>query len=194
VRPLPAWLRPPGLRWPPSLAAILLLTAGLLAGLAAGYAAGDHHAARSAAPLGPAPGAGAAGLTAGGLALGQAGPSCSAQVGSQLQLGLQVTNGSGAGMTLRRVKTILPIDGLREVGQAWGPCGELPQPQAWAASAASLPAGASTWFTVTFKVLIRCPGPLPVQFVVDYVQGGRPASVRLPGFDDLGQVPYSGCP
>jgi hypothetical protein len=192
VRWPPAWPRPPRLRWPPPPAAVLLLAAGLVAGLAAGYAAGDRHAARSAAPLRSAAAPEAARLAAGGLPVGQAGPACSAQIGSELQLGLQVTNASGAGMTLRRVETILPIGGLREVGQAWGPCGELPQ--ADAASAASLPAGASAWFTVTFRVLIRCPGPLPVQFVVHYVQRGRPASVRLPGFDDLGQVPYSGCP
>jgi hypothetical protein len=64
---------------------------------------------------------------------------------------------------------------------------------AGAATRPTLSPGASTWFTVTFKVLVRCPGPMPVQFLLDYVQRGRPASARLPGFNDLSQVTYSGC-
>jgi hypothetical protein len=43
-------------------------------------------------------------------------------------------------------------------------------------------------------VLVRCPKPLPVQFTLHYDQQGRLAAIRLPGFPDLGQVPYSGCP
>jgi hypothetical protein len=188
----PAGLRSlPALRWPPRPAAILLLVVGLVAGLAAGYAAGDRHAGRSAAPLRSGGSSQEEQLASGGLALSQPGPACSAQIGPDLQVGLQVTNVSGAGLTLRRVAVILPIGGLKEIGQAWGPCGELPQ--ADAASAADLPVGASTWFTVTFRVLVPCPGPLPVEFSVRYVQRGRAASVRLPGFSDLGQVPYRGC-
>jgi hypothetical protein len=34
---------------------------------------------------------------------------------------------------------------------------------------------------------------LPVWFTVDYRSAGEPAAVRLPGFPDLSQVPYSGC-
>jgi hypothetical protein len=184
--------RPAAVRWPPRPAAVLLLVAGLLAGLAAGYTAGDRHAGRSAAPLARGAPSEEARLAAGGLALSQPGPACSAQVGHDLQVGLEVTNVSGTGLTLRRAAAVLPLGGLKEVGQAWGTCGELPQ--ADAGSAASLPAGASIWFTVTLKVLVRCPGPLPVQFSLDYIQRGKPASVHLPGFDDLGQVPYSGCP
>ena len=56
-----------------------------------------------------------------------------------------------------------------------------------------LPAGESTWFTVTFRVLLRCPQPLPVEFTVHYDQQGRPGSSHLPGFSDLGQVPYRAC-
>ena len=200
--PLPRWAaalrwpsglpRPGALRWPTRPAAVLLLVAGLLAGMAAGYTAGDRHAGNRAAPLASGAPSQEARLASGGLALSQPGPACSAQVGPDLQLGLQVTNVSGAGMTLRRAVAVLPIGGLKELAQAWGPCGELPQ--ADAGPTTSLAAGATTWFTVTFKVLMRCPGPLPVQFTVDYIQRGKPAAVHLPGFDDLGQVPYSGCP
>jgi len=37
-------------------------------------------------------------------------------------------------------------------------------------------------------------GPAPVQFTVGYLAQGRPAAASLPGFPDLSQVPYSGCP
>ena len=41
----------------------------------------------------------------------------------------------------------------------------------------AIPAGGSAWFTVTFKVLVKCPGPLPVQFTLGYDQlAGRPPS------------------
>jgi hypothetical protein len=48
--------------------------------------------------------------------------------------------------------------------------------------------------TVTFQVLVKCPGPLPVQFTVGYDVGGQHAVATLPGFPDLSQVPYKGCP
>ena len=41
---------------------------------------------------------------------------------------------------------------------------------------------------------MRCPAPAPVQFTVDYLAQGRSFTASLPGFADLGQVPYSGCP
>jgi len=33
-----------------------------------------------------------------------------------------------------------------------------------------------------------------VQFLLSYDRGGSMKTVRLPGFVDLGHVPYSGCP
>jgi hypothetical protein len=56
-----------------------------------------------------------------------------------------------------------------------------------------LPAGASTWFSVTFRVLIGCATPLPVQFRVRHDLAGRAGSIFLAGFNDLSQVPYVGC-
>ena len=43
-------------------------------------------------------------------------------------------------------------------------------------------------------MLVKCPNPLPVQFVVSYEQRGKIGTVQFPGFQDLGAVPYSGCP
>jgi hypothetical protein len=42
-------------------------------------------------------------------------------------------------------------------------------------------------------VLMGCPQPLPVQFSVSYQVNGKQETARLPGFSDLGDVPYSGC-
>ncbi len=183
---VPRWRRP--------------LTAGavaLLAGLAVGYAAGTRHsgepAARPSPSLAAAP---AAPFSAGGFPLSQSGPQCSVQTGHKLQVGLQITNLSRAAVSLRRVEVVLPRGGLRVISRAWGPCGELPLARQAASRALppTLGRGASSWFTVTFRVLVRCPRPVPVQFTLDYEQQGRAAAIRLPGFPDLGQVPYSGCP
>ena len=188
-RPLPRW-------WPPSVALVLGAVA-LLAGLAAGYAAGARHAGGPAPPPSPSRAtAPAAPFSAGGFPLSQSGPRCSVQTGRELQVGLQITNLSPTAVRLRRVEVVLPLGGLRVISQAWGPCGEL-QASGEAPGGILPPTlgrGATSWFTVTFQVLVRCPQPLPVQFTLDYDQQGRPAAIRLPGFPDLGQVPYSGCP
>jgi hypothetical protein len=192
--------RPPVRWWPPvrlrrpAAVAVVLGVAGLLTGLAAGYAAGTLHTGKRTPP--PAQSAAATPLTIfAGFPVGQSGPQCSAQAGDQLQLGVQVTNVSAAPAVLRRVDVVLPLGGLKMISQAWGPCSQLSVTLFGVPGELDrvLPAGASTWFTVTFQVLVRCPGPLPVQFTLSYNQNGRPASVQLPGFNDLGQVPYTGC-
>ena len=187
-RRVPRW-------WPPSAAPVLGIAA-LAAGLAVGYAAGARHAGDNAAPPSPSRAAAPAEpFSAGGFPLSQSGPQCSVQTDRELQVGLQITNLSPAAIRLRRVEVVLPLNGLKVVSQTWGSCGEL---QASGEPPGSIPPptlgrGASSWFTVTFQVLVRCPKPLPVQFTLDYDQQGRPAAIRLPGFPDLGQVPYSGC-
>ena len=191
--------RRPVPRWWPARGALVLGTVALLAGLAVGYAGGARHASGHAAPPTPSraatPAAPAAPFSAGGFPLSQSGPQCSVQNGRELQVGLQITNLSPTAVRLRRVKVVLPLRGLRVTSQAWGPCGEL----AGASKAPggflppTLRRGASSWFTVTFQVLVKCPQPLPVQFTLDYEQQGRRAAIRLPGFPDLGQVPYSRC-
>ena len=194
-RPVPRWR-------PPSSGALVLGAVALLAGLAVGYTAGARHAGEHAAPPSPSRSAApsratgpAAPFSAGGFPLSQSGPQCSVQHGRELQVGLQITNLSRAAVRLRRVGVVLPLGGLRVTSQAWEPCGELPASGQvpGRGRAPTLGRGASSWFSVTFQVLVRCPRPLPVQFTLDYEQQGRPAAIRLPGFPDLGQVPYSGC-
>jgi hypothetical protein len=127
-----------------------------------------------------------------GPALTQSIPGCSAQVGKDLQLGIQVTNQSAAQVTIGQIKPVLPLGGLRAISVQWGPCGALPATQDIPGNV--LAPGASAWFTMTFKVLRGCPGPLPVEFKVEYDSNGQTATASLPGFPDLGQVPYGSCP
>lgn len=198
--------RPP---WRPPRAAAILLAVGLIAGLAAGYAAGYHQAPRNAsapptasaspAPPVPAPAPqvvikgtairGTGTVFTDGLALTQDTGTCSVQSGRELQLGVQVTNTSTEPIGLRRIRTVFPLSGLKVVSQRWAPCG--------ATGAVQVPVilgpGDSTWFSVTVQVLVPCPAPLPVQFTVSYTYAGQAAIVNLPGFPDLGQVPYTGC-
>jgi hypothetical protein len=181
--------RPPNWRSPRGAA--VLLTVGLVAGLAVGYVAGDRQASRSASPPRPAASSASPGsvLTTVSPALTQNVGTCAVQNGRDLQLGVQVTNQSAANVTLSLVHPVLPLGGLKWISQQWAPCSTLPTGQ----DPAVLTPGASTWFSVTFEVLVRCPGPLPVQFMVSYLVNGQQATVSLPGFPDLGQVPYTGC-
>ena len=87
---------------------------------------------------------------------------------------------------------MLPLGGLTQTGWHWATCGALPETPGQAA--ALLLPGQTTWLTVTFRVQMHCPAAAPVQFRVGYRAQGRPATASLPGFSDLGQVPYSGCP
>jgi len=187
--------RGPVLRWRPPTAALVLAVVALLVGLAVGYAAGVRHAGKQPAPPRPAASQTRPSFAAGGFPLSQTGPGCSAQIAHELQLGLEVTNLSDTPITLRRVEVMLPMGGLKATSQAWGPCGELPTPGDAPGNAPSLTLGpgASAWFTVTFRVLVRCPQPLPVHFVLDYDQSGRSAAMPLPSFPDLGQVSYGKC-
>jgi hypothetical protein len=190
--------------WPPSgrLVAILIAVA-LLAGLGAGYAAGARHgAARAAASRSSRSAAAASAAIAipGGIA-GQQGGLCSAQVGRELQLGVQITNQSAQRLVIQKAWPVLPLGGLQAVAHSWEPCGAWPAADSAATVAGNvLPAGGSTWYTVTFKVLVPCPGALPVQFGVTFGPPGRAdggarlvITSRLPGFVDLGGVPYAGC-
>jgi hypothetical protein len=182
----------PSLHWRPPRGAAILVAVGLVAGLALGYAAGDRQASKGVSPPRPAPGAASPvpSLVAGSPALTQTFGTCAAQVGRELQLGVQVTNRSTADITLKLVHPVLPLGGLKWVSQQWAPCSALATGQ----DPAILTPGASTWFSVTFEVLLRCPGPLPVQFMIDYELNGQPAVTTLPGFPNLSQVPYAGCP
>jgi hypothetical protein len=187
--------------WRPSRAAEILAVAALAVGLAAGYAAGSSRSGGAAArpqptvtvttpPSGSAP---AASFTfANSPALFQDTSECSMQTGTELQLGVQVTNQSTEPIELQTVRAVLPLGGLKQLTWQWGPCGELSDSVSQADLI--LAASDSVWLTVTFKVQVQCPGPLPVEFSVGYVLQGPRVTASLPGFSDLGQVPYSGCP
>ena len=198
--------RPP---WRPPRGVAILLAVGLVIGLAAGYAAGYHQAPRnasasptaSASPALPVPPPapqiviqgtaiqGTGSVFTDGLALTQDTGTCSVQSGRELQLGVQVTNSSTEPIVLSRIRTVFPLSGLKVVSQQWAPCGAIGAVQ----GPVALEPGDSTWFSVTVQVLVACPAPLPVQFTVSYTYAGQAASVNLPGFPDLGQVPYTGC-
>lgn len=176
----------------------------LVVGLTAGYAAG-RTGNRAAAPP-PAPRTSVSSPTppvatppvatrpvAISPALTQNATGCSAQVGRNLlELGVPVTNQSATPVTLGWIDVTTPLGGLRIISQQWGPCGALPTSQEMVGD--KLAAGDTTWLTATFKVLVKCPGPLPVKFSVGYDADGSDASASLPGFSDLSQVPYTGCP
>src|SRR5262249_54025731 len=131
-------------------------------------------------------------LFAGAPALTQDTGACSAQTAQGLQLGVQVSNQSAQPLTLRTPRAVLPLGGLKEVSGQWSPCGALPN-RLGQGDQILMP-GQSTWMTVTFKVQRHCPAADPVQFSVGYLVQGKSVAVSLPGFPDLGQVPYSGCP
>jgi len=147
--------------------------------------------------------------------LAQTGGACSVQHGRELQVGVEVINLSETAVTLGPVRPILPLGGLRLVSQQWAPCGALSPSwpaadggmivfiksstgvvevgSATPASAAVLPPNGTAWLSATFRVLVACPSPLPVQFSVSYQENGRTDTAQLAGFPDLGQVTYTGC-
>lgn len=219
---LPGWVRRPrwlpALGWRPSRGAAILGMAGLIVGLAAGYALGYRHlgqaarppgaaaagavpsfAAGSAAPPDPFVSAGSSGPYSSGLSLSglsglaQTGGACSVQRGRDLQVGVEVINLAGTAVTLGQVMAIPPLGGLRPVSQQWAPCDAISPSSGSAAGAAVVPPFGTAWLSVTFRVLVACPTPLPVQFSVSYQENGQTDTVQLPGFPDLGQVTYTGC-
>ena len=147
--------------------------------------------------------------------LAQTGGACSEQRGRELQVGVEVINLSEQAITLGQFKPILPLGGLRLVSQQWAPCGALSP--SWQAAdggmivsiksstgvvevgsatpggAAVLSPNGTAWLSATFRVLVACPSPLPVQFSASYQENGRTHIAQLAGFPDLGQVPYTGC-
>jgi hypothetical protein len=191
---LPDW-RPP--RGAGGLAAAALAV-GLVAGLAGGYAAGDSArggAASGSRPVSAAPSASSAPRTfsfAGSAALSQDTAACSVQQGRTLELGIQVTNQSTQPLTLTTARAVLPLGGLKQVTWQWATCGAIPNGLGQAANI--VPPGQSTWLSAIFRVQVDCPAAAPVQFTVGYLVQGKAATASLPGFSDLGQVPYNGCP
>jgi hypothetical protein len=186
--------------WRPSRSQVIAVAA-LVVGLAAGYATGKLQARAPAVQPEPVrPSAVASPLRSPQEsfafeypALTQETGACAVQSGRQLTLGVQVTNRSPVPVTLQSAKAVLPLGGLTPGAWHWTPCGALPQTLDDQADAVLQP-GASTWLTMLFTVKAGCPAPFPVQFTIGYRAGDRSATANLPGFPDLTQVPYTGCP
>ena len=127
----------------------------------------------------------------GDTAISATGSRCAVQLGHTLQLGVEIMNQSDRTVSMRQIRPVLPLRGLRAIASQWGACGSLPEPDL--EQGTSLAPGATGWLTVTFDVMVSCPQPLPVGFKVSYMQAGRLVTAELDGFPDLGQVRYNNC-
>jgi hypothetical protein len=161
---------------------IIALIIALVLGGVTGYFVGDNHGRNNASPT-PSPSPTA--LTKPFSAVTLTGRQCSVQLGKRLQLGVEITNDTNHQIMLTDIQVGLPIGGLHVRTKAFGTCGAVggntgPQP---------LAAGNSTWINATFDVDEPCPRGMPVLFVAVYDTG---ESV-MGGFNDLSQVPYTGC-
>ena len=183
-------------RWPEwgGRKATALATAALAVGLLAGYL-GGHLQRRTQEPPRPAattppPSSPRPAPQDVAPALTATGNRCAVQHGTTLQLGVEVANQSDQAVAVGQFRAVLPMGGLRSATASVGTCGALPT---GAPTSVALPAGATEWLTITFHVLVRCPQPYPVQFMVSYTAGGQTATTQLDDFPDLGQVAYNGC-
>lgn len=172
-------------RTPGRLSAGWVIALVVLAGVL-GYWAGGHHRDAAAPAVRPLPSAD----PVVDQAITGTGKRCSEQMKTQLQLGVEVVNRSASTVSLHELQAILPLKGLRPKAATWGSCGQLPD--AGSGGNYLLAGAGTTWLTITFDVLVTCPAPLPVLFTVEYTQAGQSEVVDLPGFPDLGDVPYAG--
>ncbi|HEY2689854.1 MAG TPA: hypothetical protein VGJ50_15530 [Streptosporangiaceae bacterium] len=181
----PRWLGP---RWPARTLGVGL--AVLVVGLLLGYAGGHLQASHKRTP---APAASQAVTTEPLLdttGITVTGARCAVQLGSTLQLGIEIVNQSTRPVTLHQVAPVVPLSGMQAVAARWGPCGSLPEP---VPQQSVLKPGATIWLAVTFRVLVKCPEPFPVLFKVSYAQSGRTMTTQFDSFPDLGQVKYNNC-
>jgi hypothetical protein len=175
------------------LSVVGLVCVTLVVGLIVGYLFGTQRAQRrtsATVPTGVSPTPRSL-VSAGTQPPTPTGKRCSVQLGNKLQLGVEVVNQSSVDTTLMRADVNLPLGGLRVAAVAWGSCGQLAAVDD--ADPHALPSGATTWLRMTFDVLIPCPEPLPVLFIVTYAQAGKVAVSDVGGFSDLGEVSYTGC-
>jgi hypothetical protein len=197
----------PDRRWPwrpgwagrgTSVIAGLALAVGLIAGYLGGHQ--PHPTAPTPRPTAPTPRPTKATSPPSSQAatpqdafpdLTATGNRCALQRGTTLQLGVEVVNESDHTLAVGRFGAVLPVGGLRATAATVGTCGALP---VWPPISPTLPAGQTVWLTITFHVLVRCPQPYPVQFVVSYTDSGKLATTQMDEFPDLSQVAYSGCP
>ncbi len=175
-------------RWPLSVVTAALI--GLLIGYIAGHHRARPHIVQTATTTVPQHASSARPVI--GPPFAQTDATCSIQHGHRLQLGIQIENQTSSLVHITGVLSHEPVPGLHPLTTKVGVCGQRKAPPA-SSDASTVPAGAATWLTVTVQVLVRCPGPDPVQFRVGYSQANHDNSELLAGFDDLSGVPYGGC-
>jgi hypothetical protein len=178
-----------------STAGIGLIAAALVVGLVVGYAAGHHNRSTATTPapaVTPSISPSVSSVRATGPAITQTTQSCSMQIGTRLQLGIEIANDSTDPVTLGAIRARLPLGGLRVVSRAQATCGQLALPPGSFGTVVLEP-GATAWVRLTVQVFEACPAPIPVGFNVSYRRAAHSTIAYLPGFPDLGQVHYTGC-
>jgi hypothetical protein len=161
--------------------AVAALAVGLLGGYLGGYRVGDAHG-RSLVPK-PKP---TPALEASSFGLAETGSQCTTALGPDLQVGVEVVNGTPGSIRLGAVTATFPRGGMKVASSTWGPCGTIQG--ASSAQDALLPSGASTWLSVTVTTAGECPSGLPVEYVASFDELGQTYTVNLPGYVDLGSV------
>jgi hypothetical protein len=189
--PEPARWRP---RWSPRLGRAGKLTAklvvaalavGLLGGYLGGYQVGSAHGRSQVPKLKPTP------ALESSFGLAETGSQCTTALGPDVQVGVEVVNGTPESIRLGAITATFPRGGLKVAASTWGPCGTVQG--ASAAQDPLLPPGASTWLSVTATTAGECPAGLPVQYVASFDELGQTYTVALPGYVDLGSVQVKAC-
>lgn len=170
--------------------------AALAAGLVIGFGTGRITApGKLAATPGPTITAISAPSATGGPQVGSGiaftGNRCAVQHGRKLQLGIEVANESGHAVSVLRISSVVPAHGLRQLSSETATCGSVPVPGGRPVT--SIEPGSTAWVTATFAVLVGCPAPQPVLFVIGFGSAAGRYSDYYQGFPDLGSVPYTGC-
>jgi hypothetical protein len=132
------------------------------------------------------------------ISLQATGERCAIQVDDTLWLGMELTNVGSDPVVLRALRVNMPLGGLDDARVVFGTCGELDALDARRDSEgnpeAVVDGSASIWVSGLFDVLEECPAPFPVQFLVTYTDlNGGGVAIAAGGFNDLGEIEYSGC-
>jgi len=186
--------RPP-VRWtlrPSWLAGLLAVV--LAAGIGIGYLVGGNGKTRTVAPPPSSPAASTPFPAGSALAeLPSSANTCFGLPASPtgLMLGIEIVNNAPQPITLIDLQGVFPLGGLRTVGQEIGQCDDN---STEGVAGHRIEPTATAWITLTVDVLVPCPLPLPVQFRVDYIVDGVPATTSFEAFPDLKNAPYPGCP
>jgi len=128
----------------------------------------------------------------GPTSLQETGARCSQQRGPNLVLGVEVRNVTTGPVRLKQLRVNLPPAGLTLVATGVGACGELNVPRL---SEFGLPTQGTVWLSATLRVTVKCPAALPVSETIYAADNtGRLQPIKVAGFANLKQVPWSRCP